>query len=307
MFGLGGAFLYGSCVQCGALTLRNPPAMMEMYYPPDKYYSLGEGHPDWSQRPEGWRGLAARATNEFKLFRRNLVGAGKQLVRSGNFDGVRDYRWNLRARASGAKILDVGCGAGQWLHSLANLGFKNLWGIDPYLSTELEDPPRIHLLRRSVSEFSEKEFDFINLSHSLEHMADHRSVFSWIRQALSPKGLCRIEIPVCDSDAFSIYRERWIELDAPRHLVLHTNRSISHLAAESGLRITRIAQTGFGLEYWGSEFYLRGLTYYDYERGRLRNPSDVFSVSELSNLKTRARESSKRDRSGRRAYYFEVA
>lgn len=41
MFGLGGAYRYDMCVECGCLQLRDVPASMELFYP-SGYYAFAE-------------------------------------------------------------------------------------------------------------------------------------------------------------------------------------------------------------------------------------------------------------------------
>ena len=47
-----------------------------------------------------------------------------------------------------AKILDVGCNTGLWLQHLYDLGYSNLWGIDP---------------QKSAVKFAEKERPYLNI------------------------------------------------------------------------------------------------------------------------------------------------
>jgi SAM-dependent methyltransferase len=71
----------------------------------------------------------------------------------------------------GARILDVGCGAGALLDRLARVGFSNLSGVDPFIAADGETPFGVPLMKRELGEVTE-QFDLIMLNHSLEHVPD---------------------------------------------------------------------------------------------------------------------------------------
>src|SRR5690349_10136970 len=59
-------------------------------------------------------------------------------------------------RASGVqihhRILDVGCGAGMWLSSLANAGFLHLFGVDLFIAGDTNLPNGVTIRKGQISE-----------------------------------------------------------------------------------------------------------------------------------------------------------
>ena len=55
------------------------------------------------------------------------------------------------------------------------------------------------------------------------------------------------------------YRENWVQLDAPRHLFLHTRASLQLLAEQTGLNIGKWVCDSTDFQYLGSELYRKGV------------------------------------------------
>lgn len=72
-------------------------------------------------------------------------------------------------------IIDIGCGYGQFLSALRDSGYKNLTGIDinpDAIQVCLKNNLHVELIKdlRSFAINSKKKFDFIIMSHVLEHI-----------------------------------------------------------------------------------------------------------------------------------------
>ena len=172
--------------------------------------------------------------------------------------GAAYHHW-LRHSGVGvdSAILDVGCGAGKLLHKLRNDGFRDLHGVDPYLPAEVHEPG-LRIVRRQVSEM-DGAYDLVMLHHSLEHIPDQVQALREAARLARPTGTVLVRIPVADSWAWRHYGVDWVQLDALRHLYLHTRRSLETVAAAAGLRLARVLHDSEPLQFWGSELYRRDI------------------------------------------------
>jgi hypothetical protein len=68
-----------------------------------------------------------------------------------------------------------------------------------------------------------------------------------------------IRIPVASGWAWTHYGKDWVQLDAPRHLFLHTPRSIELLAHSAGLILENIRFDSTHFQFSGSEGYQKGI------------------------------------------------
>ena len=141
-------------------------------------------------------------------------------------------------------ILDVGCGAGDFLCKLAQNGYTNLTGCDPFIEEDLEYENGIHIYKKEIHEMT-GQFDSIFLNDSFEHVTDPHEVMESIKRLMSPHGAARISVPVYPNIATEIFKENWFQIDAPRHICLHSKESMEYLAKQHGLKIVnRIYDSG---------------------------------------------------------------
>ena len=135
-------------------------------------------------------------------------------------------------------ILDVGCGAGKFLCKLAQLGYTNLIGCDPFIENDIVYENGVHIYKKEIHEMT-GQFDNIFLNDSFEHVTDPHEVMDSIKRLLAPNGIVQIKIPVYPNIAYDMFGTDWFQIDAPRHITLHSKESISALAAEHGLCIIK--------------------------------------------------------------------
>lgn len=166
----------------------------------------------------------------------------------------------IRATAPDAdtRILDAGCGAGHLLRQLHEVGFWSLTDVDPYIAGDFEDAPGLVRLKRTLGAAT-GEFELVMLHHSFEHMEDPVGAARDLARLTSPDGTILIRIPDVDCTARRAYGTDWVQLDAPRHLFVHTRDSMSRVAELAGLRIERVVYDLTGFQFWGSEQYRRDI------------------------------------------------
>lgn len=286
MFGYGDTFEYRRCVDCGCLQIVDVPVDLSRYYGPG-YYSMGE-------RPRhGWLVRALiRARN------RHLVG------RLDPLGGWLSRRWYFLALASlrplklsrEMRILDVGCGGGELLQALQSVGFMHLLGVDPFIVDDIDLGGGVMVKRAELTDLmleaggKRGAFDLVMFHHSLEHIESPAITLRAACAALVPGGRRVVRIPTVDSYAWRHYGVDWCALDAPRHLVLHSRRSIALLAESCGFEVEAIVDDSTAFQFWGSEQYRRGVSLMRAGCHDILPAPGLFATEELRNFAQRAVE-----------------
>jgi SAM-dependent methyltransferase len=148
------------------------------------------------------------------------------------------------------------------LERLRDLGMQDLTGVDPYgVSSSATADVRSGSLRliRGLVEDVDGTFDIIVLNHSLEHVEDPAAVLSAVKALLSANGRAVVRTPVIGY-SWRRYGRFWVQLDAPRHLTIFSQRGLLECARRTGLRLERITYDSTAFQFSGSEDYLRGST-----------------------------------------------
>jgi SAM-dependent methyltransferase len=248
MLGLNEKFTYYQCSVCGHTHLDPVPADLGKYYDTNEYYSFKTNN-----------SAAAQSEKNIKLrLKKILMGFG--VKNSFLFSAALKAILKVKDLHPQTKILDYGCGAGQFVDELNALGFTNTRGYDPFLpdnESNLED----QYLTNNLASIKTKQWDIITLNHVFEHLQDSVQIIQNLKLLLTPTGKLILRFPIIDSFAFEKYGENWVQFDAPRHLNLFTRKSI-RLAVEKagGLSIVSMYDDSFHFQFTGSELYLKKLS-----------------------------------------------
>lgn len=250
MFGTRDEFAYFKCPVCSCLQLAQKPESLDKYYP-ENYYS--------------YQSVKRHAFDPITNF---LIRASINL----QIDKIlpvyylsKKYKtyhqlsqlW-LQQVNKNASILDIGCGKGHLLQLLDNYGFKNLTGIDSFIDKDTSYDNGINIYKKEIYDV-DQQFDFVMLHHSLEHMPEPHRVFAQLAKIVSDNGTILIRIPVIDGHAWRKYQMNWFQVDAPRHLFIHSVTSINMLAEKHGFRIESIKYDSTHSQFLNSEQYLRNI------------------------------------------------
>ena len=274
------AFDYVECRACGCVQIAKIPDDLARFYP-DDYFSF-RSHRGLDRNVI--RRLVDPRRARFYFGARDAIGAVAEKI-----SRPLDYMTWVRRAGLGldARVLDVGCGAGKTLLSMALGGFPKPQGVDPFIDETLNYRCGVTVHKQSLEDFAagrDGAFDFIMFHHSLEHLVDPLAALKIAQRLLSPRGRMLIAVPVAGSWAWEHYRENWINLDAPRHIHLLTGPAMAILAGGAGLSVIDARSTGGLSQFVGSERYRRDIPANDKRRDR-----DLFSARELADWRARVK------------------
>lgn len=280
MFGLPGEFLYFECSNCGCIQQCNIAENLSGYYPRN-YYSFS---------PQN-RGAAKlkyffhkkRAAHTFG--NHSLIG---QLL--GKLFGPPIIpNWvRLTGIKLEEKILDVGTGSGNLLYQLSRLGFTQLTGLDPYIESSVQHRNFGITIYKSDIQHHQGYYDLVMFHHSLEHMPDPLTALTAAARLTKPGKYILVRVPVADSYAWRTYGTDWVQFDAPRHIFLHTVKSINILAERSGLILEKVVHDSTAFQFWGSEQNRRNIYLFSNDSYTLNK--SLLSADEMQVLARRAAE-----------------
>lgn len=252
MYATGEPFTYHECAACGSVQIAEIPEDLARHYPAD-YYSYGD-----AAFPGGVRGWMATQRLRRVFAGRGVAGAVLQALFPHQRPGVRQWLSHRGARGVGRRILDVGCGSGKLLRELRRAGYTRLLGVDPFIPADLHHPDGVIVLRADVSDI-DGEFDVVMMHHVLEHVPDPLSVLQAVARLLAPDGYALVRVPTVSSRAWDELRERWPQLDPPRHLAVPSLDGLREVARRAGLRVDEVVYDAEAWSAQAAELYAQGL------------------------------------------------
>ncbi len=195
------------------------------------------------------------------------------------------------------KILDVGCGSGEWLVRLAEDGCGSCFGCDPFIEKDLRYGERVFIRKCSIHEMSgDHSFDYIHMGDSFEHMTDPLETLMSVKRLLKPGGILEMTLPVFPNIAFERYGAHWYQLDAPRHIILHSVDSLRYLADKSGLTVDEIQYNSTMAQFLVSYFYSQGVHYGDISTDLVYEHFTDGQITDMQRLADKSNEEAYGDR-----------
>ncbi|MBC7187552.1 MAG: class I SAM-dependent methyltransferase [Calditrichaeota bacterium] len=297
MLGLGEEFHYFQCQQCGCLQISDLPTDLSRYYPP-VYYSI-------SQQPLSAKGnpvrrLALVLRDRYALYSRGVVG--RLLYDRFPNEALRSLSM-VPGLCTQTKILDVGCGTGALLYRLRQRGFHHLLGVDPWLQNDICYPNGL-IVRRQRLEEVEGTWDLVMFHHSFEHLSDPEEALNLVARLVPQGGTCLIRTPVIPCYAWQHYGVHWVQLDAPRHLLIYSRESLELLAERTGWRLEKVVFDSTEFQFWGSEQYVRGIPLLASNSYEVNPHGSVFDRRQMAAFRSMARKLNAQEQGDSAVFYL---
>jgi 2-polyprenyl-3-methyl-5-hydroxy-6-metoxy-1,4-benzoquinol methylase len=155
-------------------------------------------------------------------------------VRRRGIDG--DVRF-LTARPGG-RLLDVGCGSGDWIMFMRGLGWQ-VSGNDfdaNAVKTARDRGLDVECASLEQQNHADASFDAVTLSHVIEHVPNPIQTLVECRRILKPGGRLVLFTPNASSLSHRVFKQDWRGLEPPRHLHVFSTESMRPLLERAGFR-----------------------------------------------------------------------
>ena len=206
-----GTFKLVECTQCHLVFLNPRPSPEEIinFYPDEDYHPFKALR--GAQLPEPAEQQQRRASELT-----SLMGSGR--------------------------VLDVGCSTGLFLLAMQRNGWQ-VSGVEPSLAAAAFARSKLQLdvMTGFIQDIDQlATFDLITFWEVLEHTHSPQTVLTHASQLLSPGGYLAASVPNWASWERRLFRQRWIELDTPRHLFHFTPQTLSNYLDRCGFQVVRL-------------------------------------------------------------------
>ena len=143
---------------------------------------------------------------------------------------------HLPKPAPGDRLLDLGCGNGEFLSRAQSAGW-DVVGVDfdgEAVSAAKSRGLDVRLGGVDVLDPRVERFHVITMSHVIEHVHDPRGVIEACHALLRADGFVWIETPNIASRGHELYGSSWRGLEAPRHLVIFNHEALRQTLSNAG-------------------------------------------------------------------------
>jgi 2-polyprenyl-3-methyl-5-hydroxy-6-metoxy-1,4-benzoquinol methylase len=154
----------------------------------------------------------------------------------------------LPAPPPGARLIDVGCGTGEFMLRMQRLGWE-VEGVEP-------DPDAVSVARSYglrvtqgdviSSSIPPDSADAVTLNHVIEHVPDPVAVLRRSHNILKPGGRLVVSTPNADSLGHALFGKSWFALEPPRHTAIFGMSSMHGAMDAAGIAAFRISTTARG-------------------------------------------------------------
>lgn len=227
------------CIACGHHFTQPFPAKEKMaeYYP-KSYYAHMDAKPSpksrlkWSLKAKCYRSSGSGSISDSPA----KVGLMGRLLAEPPFVGEK-------------KLLDIGCGSGEYLKFAENCGWS-AFGLELDEEAVARGQKNGLAIKSGSAEsipYESGTFDVVRMWHVLEHAYSPSRVLTEVNRVLRPNGLFLLSVPNYDSSQRRVLGKYWPHLDVPRHLHHFSPGTLEKALASHGFRRIETFFPGFPL------------------------------------------------------------
>jgi SAM-dependent methyltransferase len=139
------------------------------------------------------------------------------------------------------------------------------------------------------------------MNDSFEHVTDPHEVMKSIKRLLAPNGIARIKLPVYPNIAYDMFGANWYQLDAPRHIFLHSKESLSYLADQHGLMILKREYDSNSKQIVRSFLYSNDVPFWEQSESIV---NQFFTPEIIADLEASCKEANQNEYGDHAVFYF---
>jgi len=296
-------FQYFQCSSCECIQIADIPSDPGKYYPKN-YFAFDPKNGDTYLQKD--LGFFKRTQTDYLIFGRQPV-LGRLFTIGYPVHRLIQWLRNMRLNKDAA-VLDIGCGTGTYLKQMYQMGYSDLTGVDPFIERDYIFSGNFRILKRDPLEIEgNKKFDCIMMHHSFEHMVQEREVLEKAKELLKPGGTILVRIPIYSQPLMEKYGDSLVSLDAPRHIYVHSTKSMKLICSQSGLNVDRVVYDADAFSFWASEQYARGIILTDKNSYDVTKTGSIFTEAQIKEFKKEIKKLNEEGRSDAAAFYISAA
>ncbi|MGP1383593.1 MAG: methyltransferase domain-containing protein [Thainema sp.] len=151
---------------------------------------------------------------------------------------LNKYGSSLSSKKTQLRLLDVGCGTGDFLHFSAQHGWQvegvEISDMAACQASKLLGKDCIHVGTINTAALPANTYDVVTSYHVIEHLLDPISMLQHIYEVLRPGGVIFLETPNINSLGAKIRREKWSQIIPPEHINYFNPSSVRYALERVG-------------------------------------------------------------------------
>jgi 2-polyprenyl-3-methyl-5-hydroxy-6-metoxy-1,4-benzoquinol methylase len=172
------------------------------------------------------------------------------------------------SKVKNGRLLDIGCGAGNFLIEAQKIGWE-VYGIDPSpLAVKAAKSQGLRNIYQGFipeADLKNNFFDAVIMFHVFEHVPNPEAVLREVYRILKPGGTAIISVPNFGSPASKIYGRYWSGLSFPLHYFHYRRNSLTRVLKQNGFVTYSVSYSNLASDFLVSSPGNIFSIFYDYK------------------------------------------